>query len=65
MRWCKNPGVLSAEPERNIREAECAECGRSYRPLTLFLHRDGDAHAICHVALHNHATLMDGGEWLA
>jgi hypothetical protein len=51
---CKNPCVLSAEPDRNVKVAECAECGRSYRRLTLFLHRDGDAHAVCHVALHDH-----------
>jgi hypothetical protein len=46
--------VLSVEPDRNVRDEACDLCHRPYRRLTLFLHRNGDPHAICHVALHRH-----------
>jgi hypothetical protein len=46
--------MLSSEPDRNARDEACAQCHRPYRRLTLFVHRNGAAHAICHVALHRH-----------
>ena len=54
--------MLTIEPERNIREETCDRCGRQYRQLTLFIHRDGDAFAICYASLHRHEDVPEA--WL-
>lgn len=46
--------MLAIEADRNVEDRVCRDCASTYRLLRLFVHRDGDAHAICHVALHRH-----------
>ena len=46
---------LRSRPNENAEDRVCRDRGSTSRLLRLFVHRDGDAHAICYVALHRHA----------
>jgi hypothetical protein len=45
--------MLTTDPERSVKQITCALCRRDHDQVTLLIHRDGDAHAVCFVALHD------------
>lgn len=47
--------MLSLDPERSVRDADCAKCGRREKRVKLFVLRDGNAYAVCFASLHDHA----------
>lgn len=57
--WLNNLRMLMFEPDRTVREMTCPNCQRPYRLVTLFIDRDGEAHAICYASLHTHGDVHE------
>jgi hypothetical protein len=48
--------TLALDDEGADREIACPSCGRTFRYVSGFVYRDGDAHAIYHAQCHGHDT---------
>ena len=47
-------GVLEIEPDRNVAEITCDDCGEPFQRVTGFVCRDGDAHAVYFASYYHH-----------